>query len=230
MSDDESQPETVPTIAPASRLRDQWLPELLLIVAITLMGAGVDQWTKGWVVQRLGPLSKDSRGRMRPPADKPPVEVIDGWFRLHITGNQGAIFGLGRSLPERFKRPFFLGTALLAMVFILLLMAYSRPEQLPRRIGLALVLSGAVGNFIDRIRFDYVVDFLDWYGGYNWPTFNVADVWISIGLGLVLLDLWLHPEPRETEPVAAPEDLDGVEEPRTEAPPPPEDATGSERN
>lgn len=59
-------------------------------------------------------------------------------------------------------------------------------------VALSLVMGGAVGNFTDRIRFDYVVDFLDFYiGKYKWPTFNVADIAISIGVGLIFLDMIL---------------------------------------
>jgi signal peptidase II len=159
------------------------------------MLAGADQWTKGWAVDRMGPLTKDSAGRLRPPWGKPPVEVWEGYLRLNITGNSGAIFGLGRAWPESIKRPIFVVMSCLAMGFIALLIRGSQPDQRLRRLGLAAVLSGALGNLIDRMGQDYVVDFIDWYGGFHWPTFNVADIAITAGVLLVLLNLWLHPDP-----------------------------------
>ena len=57
-------------------------------------------------------------------------------------------------------------------------------------IAFGTMLSGAVGNFVDRMRFRYVIDFIDMYiGDSHWPTYNVADIAISIGFGLILLDL-----------------------------------------
>ena len=55
--------------------------------------------------------------------------------------------------------------------------------------GLMLILGGAIGNLIDRVRIGYVVDFIDWhYKNHHWPTFNIADVAISVGVGLFILD------------------------------------------
>jgi signal peptidase II len=171
------------------------VPEVLLLGALTCTLAAADQWTKGWAVERLGPLQADRRGHVRPPRHQEPIEVIPGYFRYQITGNTGAIFGIARDWPDRVKRPVFIGLNALAMLFICLLIYWSRPEQRLRRLGLAAVLSGAVGNLVDRVRLDYVVDFLDWYGWFNWPTFNVADVAITVGVLLVLVDLFLHPDP-----------------------------------
>jgi signal peptidase II len=184
--------------------RIRWLPEVLLLGALTCSLAAADQWTKGWAVQRLGPLRTGPGERVRPPRHKEPLELIPGWFRCQITGNTGAIFGLARDWPRKVKRPLFIGLNGLAMLFICLLIYWSRPEQRPRRLGLAAVLSGAVGNLIDRVRLDYVVDFLDWYGGVNWPTFNVADAAITVGVALVLVDLFLHPDP-PPDPAADPD-------------------------
>lgn len=180
----------------------RWGQEFLLLASVVLMLAGADQWSKGWAVERLGPLAKDRAGRLRAPWEKPPVEVWEGYLRLNLTGNSGAIFGLGRTWPESVKRPLFLLMSFAAMAFIVLLVRGSQPEQRLRRLGLAAVLSGAVGNLIDRMRHDYVVDFIDWYGGFHWPTFNVADVAITGGVLLVLVDLWWHPDPAPA-PVAA---------------------------
>jgi signal peptidase II len=185
-----------PDQAPPPRSID-WSQEILLLVSVVLLLCAADQWSKGWAVDSLGPLKRDWAGRLRPPPDRPPVDVIDDALRFDITGNEGAIWGLGRKLSNRFKRPFFITMSLLAMGFIILLVRASTPEQRLRRLGLAAVLSGAVGNLLDRIRQDYVVDFIDWYYGYNWPTFNVADVAITLGVVMVIIDLYWHPDPHD---------------------------------
>jgi len=185
---------TDPDHAPPRRPLD-WSQEILLLLAVVLLLSAADQWTKGWAVKRLGPLKHDWTGRLRPPPDKPPVDVIDDALRFSITGNKGAIWGLGSTLSNRFKRPFFITMSLLAVAFIILLIRASTREQRLRRLGLAAVLSGAAGNLIDRFGQDYVVDFIDWYYGYNWPTFNVADVAITLGVVMVIIDLYRHPDP-----------------------------------
>jgi signal peptidase II len=76
------------------------------------------------------------------------------------------------------------------MIFILFVYARLERSQKLLAIALALVMGGAVGNFIDRIRFDYVIDFLDVYvGSYRWPTFNVADIAISVGVFFLFADM-----------------------------------------
>lgn len=196
--------------APSGRHRQEWL----LLLAIILIGAGLDQWSKGWAVERLGPLTRNRSGYLAPPPGRQPVELIPGAFRAAITGNEGAIWGLGRELSAKIKKPVFVLMPLVAIVFILLLIRSSLPNQFPRRIGLAMVLAGALGNFIDRLAHDYVVDFLDWYLWVDWPTFNIADVAISVGVGLVFVDLWWHPdpieEPEEKAPKAATQGTDAA--------------------
>ncbi len=125
--------------------------------------------------------------------------VIDDALRMSITGNEGAIWGLGRDLSNRLKRPFFITMSLLAVAFIITLIRTSAPPQRLRRLGLAAVLSGALGNLLDRIRHDFVVDFIDWHLGFNWPTFNVADMAITVGVAMVVIDLWWHPDPPREE-------------------------------
>jgi signal peptidase II len=70
-----------------------------------------------------------------------------------------------------------------------------------------LVMGGAIGNLIDRLRIGYVIDFVEWfYGDFTWPNFNVADVGISVGVGLLLLDsLLARDDAPEAKPEAKPE-------------------------
>ncbi len=90
-----------------------------------------------------------------------------------------------------FRVPFFICVALLAVVGILWYLRQVEDCQRGQQIGLSLVLGGALGNLVDRVRLGEVIDFLDvhWYR-YHWPAFNVADIAICVGVGLLLLGLW----------------------------------------
>ena len=121
------------------------------------------------------------------------VPVVEGFFNLTLVLNPGAAFGLFRSAPESFRVPFFLGISAAAVVVILVFYFRAAAGNPILQVGLALVLGGAAGNLVDRLRFRSVVDFLDvYYGPYHWPAFNVADTAISLGVGLLLLDMLLE--------------------------------------
>jgi len=85
---------------------------------------------------------------------------------------------------------FFSLVTLLAITLILYYLIKNRVGRLSLVLPLALILAGAVGNLIDRIRFGEVIDFLDVYlGGYHWPAFNIADSAISIGAVFLLVEM-----------------------------------------
>jgi signal peptidase II len=121
------------------------------------------------------------------------IPILPGCFDLVFVLNPGAAFGVLAGLPERVRGPFFVGIALLAVVLIVAYRHRHLREQPLASTALALVLGGAVGNLIDRLRYGMVVDFLDFsLGRYHWPAFNVADSCISVGVGLLLLDMLLE--------------------------------------
>ena len=108
--------------------------------------------------------------------------VLPRIFHLTLVENQGIAFG------------FFQGGEKILLVMITLSILVltgvgicSRPERLKTQWGIGLILGGALGNWVDRIRFGAVVDFLDFR---IWPVFNLADTAISVGVGLFLLDLF----------------------------------------
>ena len=83
-----------------------------------------------------------------------------------------------------------IGTILLAGILVAYYL-FARAKCY-ERVPLVLILGGAVGNFIDRLRFGAVVDFLDFHvGAWHWPVFNVADVFITVGVLLYILNWWL---------------------------------------
>jgi signal peptidase II len=111
--------------------------------------------------------------------------------------NTGAAFGLLANLPPEIREPFFLVLPSLTLTAILYAYYKLPDEDVMSIYGLILIVGGALGNLIDRVRLGYVVDFLDfhWYGKYHFPAFNVADSAICIGVGILIVNLIITPEP-----------------------------------
>ena len=118
------------------------------------------------------------------------LPVLPGVFNLTYVLNPGAAFGLLAGAAPAFRGPFFIAVSVLAIAVICYYHArYARGHPLPT-VGLALILGGALGNLIDRLRVGMVLDFLDFYlGAYHWPAFNVADSGITVGVGLLLVEM-----------------------------------------
>jgi signal peptidase II len=121
--------------------------------------------------------------------------ALTPFFNLVLVFNKGAAFSF-LSQAAGWQKPllvaFALGAALLVSVFIL-----RRPAERLLCSGLALILGGALGNVIDRLRFGEVVDFLDLHArGWHWPAFNVADSAITVGAALLILEGFVHRERR----------------------------------
>jgi signal peptidase II len=116
--------------------------------------------------------------------------VVTPFFNLVLVWNRGVSFGMLSGDPA--WGPWYL-TGMSAAIGAFLIVWLYRESRVVTRVALWLVLAGAVGNIIDRLRFGAVVDFLDFHAfGYHWPAFNVADSAIVVGAGLILLDsLWL---------------------------------------
>jgi signal peptidase II len=133
------------------------------------------------------------------------IRLIPHHFAIVHVLNPGAAFGLFAEQSSAFRNPFFIGISVLAAALIL--SYHRRHGQAAWRptLGLGLILGGAIGNLIDRLRLGMVVDFLDvHYYQYHWPAFNVADSAISVGVGLMLLDMLLSSRPKEgTRPPSA---------------------------
>jgi len=115
------------------------------------------------------------------------ISVVDGLFSLTYIRNTGAAFGLFAGRADGLRMAFFGTVSVVAIVFLWTLFARTPREAWLGRLAIALVMGGAMGNLVDRIRFGEVVDFLDFYiGRYHWPAFNVADSCISIGVALMV--------------------------------------------
>ncbi|MEN6624652.1 MAG: signal peptidase II [Candidatus Sumerlaeia bacterium] len=139
----------------------------LVLAAATLI---LDQISKLVVVSTLNFLD--------------PVVVIPNFLQLQYTHNTGAAFSIAS------EHTMLLALFSLIISIVLVYIAWTRtPEEQGMRIGLGLILGGAVGNLIDRFRLGYVIDFIDahWFYKAHWPIFNIADSAICIGIGLWLI-------------------------------------------
>jgi signal peptidase II len=135
------------------------------ILFIVLSVIALDQITKFLIIEYL-PLF-DS------------IEVFS-FFHIVNIRNTGAAFGMFKSLGSSF----FIGLSIIAIIFIINLLI----RNIYDRFGLSLILGGAIGNLSDRILYGKVVDFMDFsIGSYHWPSFNVADSALTVGIILILL-------------------------------------------
>ncbi|MFB3777443.1 MAG: signal peptidase II [Bryobacteraceae bacterium] len=123
------------------------------------------------------------------------ISVIPGFFNLVSTRNRGVAFSLLANNDSEWRSFFLIGLTALVVAFVGSILWQTSPRGMANsrltRVGLSLVLGGALGNFYDRVTEGAVIDFLDIYiSSYHWPSFNVADSGLTIGVSLVLLDLW----------------------------------------
>ena len=117
--------------------------------------------------------------------------VLTGFFNLVLVFNKGAAFSFLADAPG-WQTPLFVVFSLVAAVIVSVLL-FRSPGRPMFYAGLALILGGALGNVIDRLRFGQVVDFLDFHAmGWHWPAFNVADSAITVGAALLILEGFFH--------------------------------------
>ncbi len=135
-----------------------------------LVMVGIDQYTKSLAeaALRLGES----------------VEIIPGFFDLRYVQNRGAGFSILQG-----QTVFFYVISVIALIAFAVMLYKSKTTL--SKISLLLMIGGTIGNFIDRILHVYVVDFLDFYiFGYDFPVFNVADAFLTVGVFLLIIDLW----------------------------------------
>ena len=126
------------------------------------------------------------------------------YFRLKFQyqRNTGAAFSMLADLDDTYRIPFFYGVTLIAILFVAYYLKTLPLNYHVTRLGLVLILSGAIGNFLDRITLGYVIDFLDvdWriFGAYHdFAVFNIADVAINLGIACFIIEALLRRKPME---------------------------------
>lgn len=152
-------------------------PKLRVALASFGISLPLDLGTKHLVNENLGYADR--------------VEVIEGFFYLTHVRNPGAAFGMFADAEPTLRIVFFLTVSVVAIGIILSFLRQLAPGDRLSAMALGLILGGAVGNLVDRIRYQEVVDFLHFrlWGGYTWPDFNLADTFIVIGVGILVLEL-----------------------------------------
>ena len=150
----------------------------VIFFAITLFVISTDQITK-YVIKENFRLGET-------------LAVIYDFFNLTYVQNTGAAFGLFAHASPTFRVPFFIIVPLVALLSIGSIFWKVPADDIKFSTALSLVISGAIGNLIDRLYLGYVIDFLDFHWGwkYHFSVFNVADSAICIGVGLLMLDLF----------------------------------------
>jgi signal peptidase II len=115
--------------------------------------------------------------------------ILDNFFRLTYVRNTGAAFGFMRDAPEMVRSTFFLMMPPVACLIILFLIRSTPKKDTAVILALSSIFGGALGNYIDRLRHGFVVDFLDfhYYEKASWPAFNVADIAIVVGISVMIL-------------------------------------------
>jgi signal peptidase II len=168
-----------------------------IILCLGAFVISTDQWTKYLALEKL-----QFEGQSIP---------FWSWFSFTLVHNHGAAFGMLRTLPDSIRVAFFLmmPLAVLGILWWSLVRHY-KSDQVLAPLAMGLVLGGALGNLIDRMRFGYVIDFVDWFypsndgsciplffyqpgSGCHWPVFNIADSAISIAVVLLAIDSWRNP-------------------------------------
>ncbi|MCZ0932289.1 MAG: signal peptidase II [Oligoflexia bacterium] len=110
--------------------------------------------------------------------------IIEGFFNISYVTNSGGAFGLFNDSPDWIRFILFLLFPLVCVYFIFKLLQETNSRF--QILALSFILGGAFGNYLDRVRLGYVVDFIDWHiKGWHWPTFNIADSFIVMGVALL---------------------------------------------
>lgn len=155
---------------------------------ITVIALILDQMTKQWASDAL------AYGNV--------IEVMPH-FDLRLAHNYGAAFSFLANAGgwQQWALSIF---AIVISIVLVVWLSRIKPSERWLGIALALVLSGAIGNVIDRVAYGYVIDFIDWYvskEGYHWPTFNIADCAISVGAVMLLLESFFADKDKASEAV-----------------------------
>ena len=172
---------------------------LILCLAAAAVLTAMDLGSKHWALDRLSQPSSiasepvcqpDEHGRTNSQrTQRSPIVLIDGYLEFRYAENCGAAFGFMREMPAPVRKGVFYFAAAGAVILLLWMFATGRGGTL-FAISVPLIISGALGNFVDRVRLGYVVDFVRFHLNDRWayPTFNVADACITIGVALILIE------------------------------------------
>jgi signal peptidase II len=167
--------------------------KLIFIVFVLLSGCHSDLYTKQMARETL--------------QDQPSVSLISGYLDLRYSENDGVAFSFLENVDESVRKPALASLQIFLSLVLGFLIFRWRDKPLTALLPFTLILAGAVGNAIDRVRFGHVVDFIHFHiqNSFSWPVFNVADILISAGLGLAVLQMILKKDTPLLTPSNQPE-------------------------
>jgi signal peptidase II len=177
--------------------RASWRRPALSFLAIAVLAGGCDLSTKSWAEHKLG-------------APGATLSVVEPWLELSLVYNRGTAFSLIPHLGDTRWAFALLALVVCAVLFVIAIRRH--PVRRLELLALGITAGGALGNGYDRLfritpaGDTGVVDFIrvNLTSSYSWPTFNVADAWIVIGVALLLWESWRRTEPEPSEPSPAP--------------------------
>ena len=177
---------------------------LMICLAALFALTALDLWTKDWAqgalaapAQNVPLCAPDEHGRRHMQhirTDK--VVLVEGYLEFRYAENCGAAFGMLDKAPKWVRTGVFMTAGVVAVGALMWMFITGNGGRM-FALSVPLIVSGALGNMVDRVRLGYVVDFIRFHinDGWEWPTFNVADSTITVGVVLLLLDGLLRQEP-----------------------------------
>ncbi|WP_373898356.1 signal peptidase II [Haloimpatiens sp. FM7315] len=141
-------------------------------IIIIFLGVLIDRLTKIWSINTLSKINE--------------IKIVDNYFSFYYLENKGAAFGILRN-----KLIFLSVVTLMVLIGLTFYLFFKKPKSSILRVSLALIISGAIGNLIDRFYYKFVIDFilLHYKDVYYYPVFNIADILVCIGTVLLIIYL-----------------------------------------
>lgn len=186
----------VALVPPTPRPKQTIILCALAIVALLIADLGTKQWAQEAL---SAPRETEPASAVCEPDEferivyrrimTDPHVLIDGYLEFRYAENCGAAFGLMRGAPPIARKLVFGVAAILASIALFVMFVRGRGGTL-FAVSVPLIVSGAIGNLVDRVRYGYVVDFIRFHLQDTWsyPTFNIADIGITVGVILLVLD------------------------------------------
>jgi len=164
-----------------------------LFLAALCIALPLDQLTKRWIIGEFHYGERQT--------------VIEGLFDLTHVRNPGGAFSMFADGPPEQRLIFFVGTTLIAIALLLVFFRRLEPNAGLSALALGSILGGALGNLLDRLMYGEVIDFIDihLWGGYTWPTFNLADSFIVTGVAILMVEIFFEEDPDREPGVATAE-------------------------
>lgn len=152
----------------------------ILLFSVFLLGSCSDIYTKNWAKKSL--------------AENRSIVILNNYLELQYHENYSMGFNLLSNINEQFRKPFLFLLPISVIIFLLIYIYKMKNYSFLFLLPFIVILSGAAGNLIDRFRYGYVIDFIYFHisDKFNWPIFNIADVLICIGAGLLLIEIFAH--------------------------------------